>query len=345
MRSRRAAMVFASAAIAVSAGWAWLNLAGASAAMSEAAEKFLAGLSTEQRAQAQLEFDSPKRLDWHFIPKPERKGLQIKHMNTEQRKAALALLQSGLSEVGYYKATSIMTLEAILHELEKSKTGGNIRDPERYYVTVFGEPVNKGRWGWSIEGHHLSLNFAVSDGQVSSTTPTFFGSNPAEIKGSYGIGPKQGTRVLEKEESLGFELLHSLSEEQRKQAVIAEKAPSDIRGPADVQPPANENVGIPADKLNDEQRDILWSLVETYAANMPGDVMTERLEAIKAAGPDKLQFAWAGADKPGVGHYYRIEGPTFVIELSNIQPDAAGNPANHIHSVWRNRAGDFALAP
>jgi hypothetical protein len=342
----RSLRVFAlSALVASSVGWIRDAIQPTPVAMSTAAKQFLASLTDDARQSAVMPYDSPKRVDWHFIPKPERKGLQIKNMNADQRKAALALLQSGLSEVGYHKATTIMTLESILHELEKSRTGGNIRDPERYYLTVFGEPADKGDWGWSLEGHHLSLNFAVKDGQVSSTTPTFFGSNPAEVKGSYGVGPKQGYRVLEKEESLGFELLHSLSSDQRKAAMMAEKAPSDIRAAGEPQPPANENVGISASKLNEEQQDILWSLVETYAANMPGDVMKQRLDGIKSADIDKLQFAWAGADKPGIGHYYRVEGPTFVIELINVQPDSAGNPANHIHSVWRSRDGDFALSP
>jgi hypothetical protein len=314
-------------------------------AMISAAATFLKSLPDDARQTAMIPYDSSKRVDWHFIPKAERKGLQIKHMNAEQRKAALALLQSGLSEIGYDKATTIMTLEGILHELEKSKAGGAIRDPDRYYVTVFGQPGDKGRWGWSVEGHHLSLNFAVNDGKVSSTTPTFFGSNPAEVKDGYGVGPKQGTRVLRKEEDLGFELVRSLDADQRKQAIIAEKAPGDIRGPADAQPPADENVGIPASKLNEGQRKRLWSLIEAYAANMPADVANDRLEAIKSAGIEKLQFAWAGAEKPGVGHYYRVEGPTFLIEFVNVQPDSAGNQANHIHSVWRSREGDFALAP
>jgi hypothetical protein len=328
-----------------SLGWIRDAMQPTPAAMIAAAKQFLESLPADARQTATMPYDSPKRVDWHFIPKPERKGLQIKHMNTDQRRTALALLESGLSQIGYDKATTIMTLESILHELEKGKQGGNIRDPERYYVTVFGEPSNSGKWGWSVEGHHLSLNFAVSDGKVASTTPTFFGSNPADVKGDYGVGPKQGTRVLKKEEDLGFELVKSLSDEQRKQAIIAEKAPGDIRGAGDVQSPANENVGVPASKLSEDQQKTLWSLIETYAANMPADVSKARLDAIKSAGFDKLQFAWAGAEKPGIGHYYRVEGPTFVIEFVNVQPDSAGNPANHIHSVWRSREGDFALKP
>ena len=181
------------------------------------------------RTTATLAFDDPARLDWHFIPKPQRKGLQIKHMDDAPRKAAHKLLETGLSQLGYDKATTIMGLEAILRELEKSRTDSPIRDPERYYFTIFGTPDTAGRWGWSVEGHHLSLNFVIDKGQVAATTPTFFGANPAEVRSDFG-NFKKGLRVLKPEEETGFQLLASLTPEQRK-AVIAEKAPMTCAGP------------------------------------------------------------------------------------------------------------------
>jgi hypothetical protein len=153
----------------------------------------------------------------------------------------------------------------------------------------------------------------------------------------------RGTRVLAKEETLAFDLLKSLSDEQRGKAIIAEKAPSDIRGPAEPQPPQEEPAGLAASAMNDEQHGLLRALVTEYAATMPEDVRRERLTAIQNAGLNKIHFAWAGAQEPGVGHYYRVQGPTFLIEFVNVQPDAAGNMANHIHSVWRDMRGDFAL--
>lgn len=324
-------------------GWLFYKAVGPGADMTVAAEKFLASLNDAQRATAQLKYDDPARLDWHFIPKASRKGLQIKEMTAEQRKAAHALLSAALSQAGYAKATTIMELEAILHELEKAKAGGNIRDPERYFFTVFGTPNEQSKWGLSVEGHHLSLNFVVAEGRVASSTPTFFGANPAEVRSSVGVGPKVGTRVLKAEEQLAFDLVNSLDDSQRKAAMIAEKAPADIRGPADHQPPGGEAEGLPLSKFTRDQKRTLRSLVEAYCANMPKEVADRRMEAIRAAGIDTIHFAWAGATKPGVGHYYRVQGPTFLIEFVNVQPDAAGNPANHIHSVWRDMAGDFAL--
>ncbi len=311
--------------------------------MTAAAQDFVRTLSDEQRQVAVLEYDAPVRTDWHYIPKPSRKGLQIKEMNEAQRAAAHGLLQSALSAVGYSKADKIMQLESVLHELEKSKTGGMIRDPQRYYVTLFGEPKEDSRWGLSVEGHHLSLNFVVDKGQVASSTPTFFGANPGMLLADYGPGFPKGLRVLAKEEELAFKLVASLTSEQRKAAVIAEKAPSDVRDAGKAAPPISAAEGLAARDMSQEQVALLRALVDVYVNNLPTDVAAERLSAIEQGGYADIKFAWAGADKPGVGHHYRVQGETFLIEFNNTQPDSAGNLANHIHSVWHDLGGNFAI--
>jgi hypothetical protein len=236
-----------------------------------------------------------------------------------------------------------MELESLLFELQKGKQGP-IRDSDRYYFVVFGEPTADGRWGLSVEGHHLSLNFVVEKGSVISSTPTSLCANPAIVMSDNVPSIPKGTRVLAKEETLAFDLLASLTVDQRKVAVIAEKAPSEIRAAGEPQPPRDAAEGIAAEKLTGKQRGILQSLIEEYANNLPVDVAKARMEAIDREGIGQVHFAWAGADKPGIGHYYRIQGPTFLIELVNTQMDSAGNPANHIHSVWRDMTGDFALS-
>jgi hypothetical protein len=331
------------AVVFVAGGWYKLLYRGVGADLTANANVFLATLSPEQRAQATLPYDDPRRLEWHFIPKPERKGLQIKDMNDDQRKAAHHLLQAGLSLLGYEKASTIMTLESILRELEKTRENGPIRDPERYYFTIFGEPSPRGTWGLSIEGHHLSLNFVVQDGQIASSTPTFFGANPATVRGDHGFGHAKGLQVLKPEESTGFALWNGLSPEQQQKARIAEQPPMDIRAAGEAQPPTTAPEGLPAKDLEASQVQALWDLLEAYAANMPQEVGEARLDAIQAAGIDQVYFAWAGAGEPGIGHYYRVQGPTFLIEFINTQPDAEGNTANHIHAVWRDMAGDFAI--
>jgi hypothetical protein len=196
----------------------------------------------------------------------------------------------------------------------------------------------------SIEGHHLSLNFVIDKGNVISSSPTSLCANPALVMGDYIPSVKRGTRVLAKEETLAFELLASLSPEQKKTAIISDKAPDEIRAAGEPQPPTEAAAGIAAEKLTGEQRSLLQSLIEEYANNLPVDVAKARMEAIDREGLGQVHFAWAGAEKGGIGHYYRIQGPTFLIELVNTQADSAGNPANHIHSVWRDMTGDFALS-
>lgn len=343
MNVRKLSLPVALALLLTASAFGYWKLSQPGEEMSTAGAAFVASLTDEQRGTAVLEYGTPQRVKWHFIPLAERKGLQVKHMTPPQRTAALALLRTALSESGYGKATQIMALEALLHELEKGKTGAPIRDPERYYFTLFGKPAADAKWGLSVEGHHLSLNFVVDKGHVASTTPTFFGDNPADVKAEVA-GIKKGTRVLAQEEELAFQLIRSCSPEQVSKVLIEAKAPKEIRAVGEPQPPTDSPAGMPARELKKEQFALLRQLIEVYAGNLPSAVAEARMAAIEKAGYDNVYFAWAGADKPGIGHYYRIQGPTFLIEFINVQPDAAGNVANHIHSVWRDMAGDFDIA-
>ncbi len=322
--------------------WSYYRQESAAREMTVSAQKFLDLLSAEQRKAAQLDYDTPKRVDWHFIPKDSRKGLQIRDMKPDQREAAHTLLRSALSQIGYDRAVKIMDLENLLFELQKGKSGP-LRDPERYYFTVFGKPEGEGKWGLSVEGHHMSLNFVVEKGKVISSTPAAFCTNPAEIKNEVIPRFKKGDRVIAKEETIAFELLGALTDEQRKTAIFLGEALPEVRAAGQPQPPTSEPIGIAASELKPEQADLLRKLIQAYADNMPSEVAQERMDDIEKAGFDKVHFGWAGAQKPGVGHYYRVQGPTFLIEFVNVQPDAAGNPANHIHCLWRDVRGDFAI--
>ena len=326
-----------------SAGFTFFKVADPGEGMTTMAAKFAKSLDQDQMKMAMMEYGTPERLGWHFIPKDERKGLQIKHMNEEQQKAAHELLKSCLSEMGYRKTTQIMELEKVLNEFEKGK-GRWARDFERYYFTLFGKPNPKGKWGLSVEGHHLSLNFVVEDGILVSTTPQFFAANPALVKNENNQGIEVGTRVLDIEETTAFELVQSLSDEQKTSAWIAEKAPKEIRAAGEPQPPQTEPVGISYKDLNQKQRGLLLKLINEYINAMPGPIAKQRSDQLHFDGLNGIHFAWAGATEPGIGHYYRIQGDSFLIEFVNTQPDAAGNPANHIHCVWRDMHGDFGMS-
>ena len=332
--------------LAVLCASTWLAVAQtaekSAASMADAATKFLAALTPEQRQKAAFAFESEERLKWHFIPTEmfPRHGLILGEMNDAQRKAAHGLLQSGLSQRGYMTATAIMDLETVLNAIESAQgreTAGRggpamVRDPVRYFFSVFGTPSARGAWGWRVEGHHVSLNFTVVNGSFVAASPSFFGSNPAEVR----EGPKKGTRILATQEDSARALLMALDEGQRTQAVIDAAAPNDIStmNALDIKPLAPGGIG--ADKLNARQREMLMAVIDSYASAMAPDIASERLERIKKAGIEKVTFAWAGAAARGERHYYRVQGPTFLIEFDNTQ-----NNANHIHSVWRDFQGDF----
>lgn len=341
MRLIRIAAVAGLCLLVSAVGWTHFRREGADAT-SKAAQSFLKQLSPDQLKIAQLPYAAPERVDWHFIPKPARKGMQYKLMSPAQRESAMLLLRSVLSQLGYKKATTIMSMETLLFELEGGK-GANIRDPERYFFTVFGDPAGSDPWGLSIEGHHMSLNFVMQGDRVVSSTPQVFAANPATIKTPNKAGFEIGARVLAKEEQLAFDLVQSLSDEQKQVAIFDQTPLKEVRNAGVAQPPTDAAVGIPFGKLNDSQQKLLRSLLEEYCAALPEHVAEARHKEIEAAGFDKIHFGWAGATQPGVGHYYRIQGPTFLVEFVNTQPDAAGNIANHIHCLWRDIRGDFAL--
>lgn len=302
----------------------------ASEEMAAAAKNFLMALAPEQREKARFEFEDGERKNWHYIPRV-RKGLPMKEMTQEQRLLAQALLATGLSNRGYSKAVSIMSLEAVLAILESGKTGGAVRDPENYFVSIFGQPGGSKPWGWRVEGHHLSLNFSVAGNGAPSLTPSFFGTNPGEVK----TGPRAGTRILGTEEDLGRKLVTSLNEEQRKAAMLPGATPKDVvNDPKRVDPTKPE--GIAESKLTPEQVATLTKLVKEYLFSRRPDVATEQWAKLEKAGLGNLYFAWAGETEPGKPHYYRVQGGNFVLEYDNTQ-----NEANHVHCLWRDFDGDF----
>jgi hypothetical protein len=306
------------------------NRIGASSVMTQAANHFLVSLSAEQRAKAVIAFHDDERFNWHFIPR-DRKGLPLREMTPPQKHLAQALLAAGLSQQGYMKAVTIMSLEDVLRVMEKDD--GERRNPEKYYFTIFGEPSDMGTWGYRIEGHHVSQNFTVVNGRAVDT-PSFFGSNPAEVR----EGPRKGLRVLASEEDLGRELLTALDRDQKKVAIVSAKAYPDIITAADRKAALNgQPSGLSAAKMTKKQLDLLNTLVDDYARNVPEELARARMEQLKKAGTN-LYFAWAGVEERGGPHYYRIQAPTFLIEYDNTQ-----NEANHIHAVWRDFTGDFGL--
>jgi len=309
----------------------------------QAAVDLLNSLDDAQVKTALHEYDSERRIDWHFIPMDTRKGLKLRDMSKKQRQTAYQLLRSSLSQAGYRKARSIMNLEKLLYSIESPETRER-RDYLKYYFTLFGDPREAKTWGLSVEGHHLSLNFVFEGANMVASTPQFYATNPAEVKTPNELGFELGAAVLKEEEQLGFELINSLEGESFKTALIAEKAPREIRNAGEPHPPQEAAAGLAAGEMSKAQQELLRRLIREYANAVPRANAKQRLKEIEEHGFETVHFAWAGATKPGIGHYYRIQGESFLIEFVNTQPDVAGNPANHVHCVWRDMDGDFALA-
>jgi Protein of unknown function (DUF3500) len=301
--------------------------------MAEAAEAFLSSLDAGQRGEASFLFDSDERLRFHFIPVESfpRQGLRIRDMSETQRGRAHDLLGAGLSSRGYLTAQQIIELEGILRDLE-GESRRLARDPEEYLLSVFGTPSPGGTWGWRFEGHHLSLNFTIVAGEAVASAPAFLGANPAEVR----EGPRRGLRPLAAEEDAARALLEALDASQREQAILDDVAPRDIVTGAELDIAPLSPDGISATDLSSAQRALLMDLVAVYTGVMADELAAQRMARLTDAGVDRISFAWAGSSVRGEPHYYRVQGPTFLIEYDNTQ-----NDANHIHSVWRDFEGDF----
>jgi hypothetical protein len=291
---------------------------------------FLKSLTQAQRNKTQMPFNDESKIIWHYVPSSmfPRAGIQLKELDSNQKSMLDELLKTFLSETGYNKTMKIINLENILLEI----SGDSImRNPENYSVAFYGNPEKDSLWAFSFEGHHISLNFTIHNGKVE-IAPRFLGANPARILS----GPREGERTLQKEEDLGFELINSMSEEQRKMAIFQQKPFFDIvtRKATEVQPLSP--VGIMYGQLTRNQQLIFLKLLDEYLSTMPPKQAEKRMNSIKDEEINEVRFGWAGATVLGEGHYYRIQGKSFLIEFDNVQ-----NEANHIHTVWRDFDGDF----
>jgi len=296
--------------------------------VTDAAKNFLVALTPEQAGKARFDLKDEERFKWFYVP-IERKGLPLREMQPFQKHLASALLSAALSQQGYIKATTIMSLEDVLRILEKDS--GERRNSEKYYFSVFGEPAEKGAWGFRVEGHHLSMNFTIVDGRIVGS-PNFYGSNPAEVR----EGPRKGLRVLHEEDDRGRAVLASLTKEQKAVAIVSPTAYKDIltenKRTAALQ---GQPSGLQVSKMTAKQKEVLQKPLDVYISNVPAQLAQARQALVKKAGTNMF-FAWAGVEEKGGPHYYRIQSPEFLIEYDNTQ-----NNSNHVHAVWREMKNDF----
>ncbi|MEM8886886.1 MAG: DUF3500 domain-containing protein [Bacteroidota bacterium] len=298
--------------------------------MQVAAMDLLASMSDTQKKDASFSFEVEERFNWHFTPK-ERKGLQFAKLDETQRDKLSKLMHTILSEQGYNKAEDIMSLELVLRVVEDRPENDSYRDPENYYFSLFGDPSTSDPWGWRFEGHHLSLNFSSVNNELSAT-PSFYGSNPAIVP----VGERKGHEALDKEQNLARAFVKSLDAEQQKAAIVLEEVPEEIISGVARKVEEMPLEGLAYANMNEEQKTAFLELLDVYLGNMVASYADQQLAQIKEAGFDKLHFMWAGGMESGDAHYYRIHGPTILVEYDNIQTNA-----NHIHTIWRDLKNDF----
>lgn len=316
----------------VLAAASFLPFGGASAQTVDAAQRiagaairFLAGLDDSQRKRAMIAFESGNRLDWHYIPR-NRQGLTLGEMKPAQREMAHALFASVLNDRGLQAIENVRILEGVLREQQ-----GSFRDPDRYFVSIFGTP---GRlpWAWRLEGHHLSLNVALPAAGHISVTPLFIGSHPAMVR----EGRHEGLRPLGAAEDLARQLMGSLSEQQRRTAIIAERSFGEIVASPGRERDLGQPTGLALSAMDGTARNLVEALIDRFVGTLAPDLAMAQKQRMIEQELGGFRFAWAGTLAPGQAHYFRVHGPVTLIEHDNTQ-----NNANHIHSVWRDLSADF----
>lgn len=303
-------------------------------AMSDAAAAFLDALNPAQRAAAAFPFAGDERYEWNYRPTP-RNGLRLMNMTRAQQGLAFALVDAAMSARGAEQTRWIIALDDILkeHEREDGRVFMGWRDAEYYWFSIFGDPRGDAPWGWRAGGHHIGLHFTIVDREMIAPTPCFLGANPSQVR----YGPHTGKRALPEEEDLPRALVQSLAGDDREKAVFSEDAPQDIM--SDAYRSLDRFLlprGLAYSAMSGEQRTQLVGIVKHYIGRVSDEVAGKEWDKIERAGLDGITFAWGGGVEKGAGHYYAIQGPTFMVEYDNTQ-----NDSNHIHSVWRTFAGDW----
>ncbi|MEU7528340.1 DUF3500 domain-containing protein [Saccharothrix sp. NPDC042600] len=293
--------------------------------IAEATRRFADLLDERQRAEAVRDVtDDDLRRTWAYTP-GARPGLVLGDLDRAQRKAVHGLLACVLSPHAYAQAAAVMALEDVLDDRE---AGRRDRHQGDYWTVLLGEPGSDEPWGWRVEGHHLSVSVVVADGRVSAT-PFFLGANPARVT----YRGRTVAQPLRLEEELARELLDRMGRTARGLAVVSDRPPPDLyTGNAphvgDIEPQ-----GVTPAQLDRASRGLLVGLVRYYLDRLHSDLADEEFDQLDL---DRLHFAWQGSASRGAGHYYRVQGPELLIEYDNT-----ANDANHAHSVWRRRSGDF----
>jgi hypothetical protein len=296
------------------------------------ANGFLSSLDDGQRSKVLFDFnDAAQRVKWSNLPTTmvPRAGLKMGDLTGPQRKAAMELLAATLSKRGYEKVLTIVEGDEALKVASGGR--GSMFGRDLFYISLLGKPSVKDPWMLQFGGHHLALNITMV-GQDGILTPSLTAAQPAK----YTVDGKT-VRPLGAENDKAFALINALDEGQRKQAILNYKVADLVLGPGHdgktIQPE-----GIQWSAMNASQKEMLLDLVGEWAGIIHEQAAAARMAEIKANLPGTW-FAWSGPTTNGMPAYYRIQGPTLVIEYAP-QP-LGGDPTNHIHTIYRDPTNDY----
>ena len=293
----------------------------------KAAEDVVSAVDGSARARLVFPYESPQRTNWSNLPSGiyKRNSLKIGDLTAPQRAAVMKLLSAALSAEGYRKVVDIM------HGDEVLKRGGGGRGPafgeDEYYLAFLGTPSATTPWMLQFGGHHLAINLTLA-GSQATMAPSLPATQPARFEWE-----GRTVRPLGNENDKAFALINALDEKQKGQAIIGSRVADLVLGPGQdgktIQPE-----GIRASALSAAQQTMLWDVVREWSGIMPDAFAEPRMADLKSRLNDTY-FAWSGPTTPGSAAYFRIQGPTVVIEY------APQNGIDHIHTIYRDPTNDY----
>ena len=327
-----------------------------------AAKAFLATLDEAGRAKVSFAFDSEQKTKWSNFPVGiyPRNGLRWGDLSGAQREAALKLLATALSQQGLQKVKEIMEGDEVLKATDSGVPmggppgggppgggppngtlggrGGQMGNPgfgrDNYYLALLGTPSLTEPWMIQFGGHHLAINVTIV-GKSNVMTPSLPAAQPAIYKLN-----GETVRPLGRENDKGFALINSLDAAQRKQAILNYQVSDLVLGPGEdgktIQPE-----GIKAPALQPAQQQMLLDVAREWVGILNDEAAAAKMAEIKANLPETW-FAWSGPTTQGSAAYFRIQGPTLLIEYSPQRLRGSGGlDTTHIHTIYRDPTNDY----
>ena len=294
------------------------------AEMRQHAESFLEALSDAQRLSAQKSFNDESRTDWTFFPRV-RDGLELADFreNALAFASAEALLDCGLSDSGAKTAADIRRLDP-----QEDRGGGVRLGPDRYAITIFGQPSSNARWGWRVEGHHLTLNWTIEAGRVVSVTPMALGISPF-------VDQAGKPQALGEDQQAYLDFLGTLDAKTRAGAKRDGPISAEVPGVGKPRPTSGDRVGVRFSELPEATQAAAWKVLDTVYDRLDPELAWMRRASARAQAED-IFFSWSGTGLAFRPNAYRIEGRDFTFDFVNAQDEG-----NHVHTLYREAGRDF----